>query len=437
MKGQSMNNMQSPPQLSSHRIGFVSTRFNSTDGVSLEARKWSKVLERLGQSVYYFAGQSDQPDEISFIVPEAHFLHADIQAIANISYRSPTRPPEITHRIHELRGYLKDRLYEFIKKFDIELLIAENALSIPLNIPLGLALAELIAETGIPVIGHHHDFFWERKRFLVNCIGDYLEMAFPPRLPSLHHVVINSLAATEMGRRRGINVSVIPNVMNFDNPPGPPDEYTSSLRADLGVDLDEHFFLQPTRPLQRKGIEYSIELIRRLGAKARLVISHAGGDEGNEYVEHVRVLAKLMDVRVNFVSDLIKTERGTTTDGHKIYTLEDVYRYADLVTLPSLLEGFGNAFLEAVYYHRPIFVNNYTIYSIDIKPKGFQNVEFTGFITDKTIKHVDKILSDRKFTEEMIEHNYELGKQFYSFTVLERQLQVLLHACFSREAWGW
>ena len=432
-----MNNMQSPPQLASHHIGFVSTRFNGTDGVSLETQKWAHVLERLGQSVYYFAGQSDQPEEISFIVPEAHFQHADVQAIANISYRSPTRPPEITRRIHELRGYLKDRLYEFIKKYDIELLIAENALSIPMNIPLGLALAELIAETGIPVIGHHHDFFWERKRFLVNCIGDYLEMAFPPRLPSIHHVVINSLAATEMGKRRGIDVSVIPNVMDFDNPPDPTDEYTESLRADLGVDPNEYFFLQPTRPLQRKGIEYAIELIRRLEARARLVISHAGGDEGNEYIEHVRTLAKLMDVRVNFVSDIISMERGTTGSGRKVYTLGDVYPYADLVTFPSLLEGFGNAFLEAVYYRRPIFMNNYTIYSIDIKPKGFQAVEFNGFITDETIRQVQKILSDRKFVEETTEHNYQLGKQFYSFTVLERQLHVLLHSCFSREEWGW
>jgi mannosylglucosylglycerate synthase len=430
-----MKNVQSPPYLSSHRIGFVSTRFDGTDGVSLETQKWAHVLKGLDQSVYYFAGQSDQPKEISFIVPEAHFLHADVQAIANVSYRSPTRPPETTHRIHELRSYLKDRLYEFIRKYDIELLIAENALSIPLNIPLGLALAELIVETGIPVIGHHHDFFWERKRFLVNCIGDYLEMAFPPRLPSIHHVVINSLAATEMGKRRGINVSVIPNVMDFDNPPDPRDEYTALLRADLGVDPDEHFFLQPTRPLQRKGIEYAIELIRRLEAEARLVISHAGGDEGGEYVQHVRTLAKLMDVRVNFVSDIIKTKRGTTKDGRKIYTLGDVYPYANLVTFPSLLEGFGNAFLETVYYRRPIFVNNYTIYSIDIKPKGFQAVEFNGFITDETITRVRKILNDPKLVEEMTEHNYNLGKQFYSFAILERHLQVLLHACFSREGW--
>jgi mannosylglucosylglycerate synthase len=426
-----MENMQSPSQ-SSHRIGFVSTRFDGTDGVSLETRKWAQVLEQMGQSVYYFAGISDQPAEVSFVVPEAHFLHKDVQTIANISYRSSTRPPEITQRIHELRSYLKDRLYAFIKQYDIELLIAENALSIPMNIPLGLALAELIAETGIPVIGHHHDFYWERKRFLVNCIGEYLEMAFPPRLPSIHHVVINSLAAAEMGKRRGINVSVIPNVMDFDNPPDPPDAYTESLRADLGVGSGEYLFLQPTRPLQRKGIEYAIELIRRLNADARLVISHAGGDEGDQYVEHTRTLANLMDVRVNFVSDIIQTERGTTRDGRRIYTLGDVYPFADLVTYPSLLEGFGNAFLEAVYYRRPIFMNNYTIYSIDIRPKGFQAVEFTGFVTDETVKHVQRVLGDREFAEEMTETNYKLGKQFYSFTVLEQQLRVLLHSCFSR-----
>ena len=395
---------------SGHRLGFVATRFDGTDGVSLETRKWAQLLERLGHNVSYFAGKSDRPEEISFVVPEAHFLHSDVQAISNISYRSSKRPPEITHRIHELRGYLKDRLYEFIKKYDVELLIVENALSVPMNIPLGLALAELIAETGIPVIGHHHDFFWERKRFLVNCIGDYLEMAFPPRLPSIHHVVINSLAATEMGKRRGINVSVIPNVMDFDNPPDPPDEYTESLRADLGVEPGESFFLQPTRPLQRKGIEYAVELIRRLGEKARLVISHASGDEGSEYIEHMRIFARLMDVPVNFVSDIISTERGRTKDGRKIYTLDDVYPSADLVTFPSLLEGFGNAFLEAVYYRRPIFINNYTIYSIDIKPKGFRAVEFTGFVAEETVKHVKKIITDPEFAKEMTEHNYKSGK---------------------------
>jgi glycosyltransferase involved in cell wall biosynthesis len=427
-----MINMQSP-HLTPHRIGFVSTRFAGTDGVSLETRKWAHVLKRLDQSLFYFAGKSDQPEEISFVVPEAHFLHPDVKKISDISYRSKTRPREMTRRIHELRSYLKDRLYEFIRKYEIELLVAENALSIPMNIPLGLALTEVISETGIPVIGHHHDFYWERKRFLVNCIGDYLEMAFPPRLPSIEHVVINSLAAAEMGKRRGIDITIIPNVMDYDNPPSPPDEYTASVRKDLGIEPGQYFFLQPTRPVQRKGIEYALELVRRLGENAKLVISHAGGDEGSEYEQHVKIIADLLEVQVNFVSDIIKPERGTTDDGRKIYSLEDVYSQADLITIPSLLEGFGNAFLEAVYFRRPIFINNYTIYAIDIRPKGFKAAEFTGFVNEKTIEHVRKILKDRSFTEEITEHNYQLAKKYYSYTVLEQQLQMLLHISLSRE----
>ncbi len=64
-------------------------------------------------------------------------------------------------------------------------MIVENALTIPINLPLGLALTEFIAETGYPVIAHHHDFYWERQRFLNNSVNDYLAAAFPPNLPSI------------------------------------------------------------------------------------------------------------------------------------------------------------------------------------------------------------------------------------------------------------
>src|SRR5574338_58872 len=228
-----------------HRIGFVSTRFSSTDGVSLETRKWAQVLTEKRQQLFYFAGLCDQPESISYVVPEAHFKDPEIEEISRVAYSSTSRPPQVSKRIHELRVYLKQHLCEFIKKFDIELLIVENALSIPMNIPLGLALTEVIAETSIPTIGHHHDFAWERKRFLSNCIGDYLEMAFPPKLASIHHVVINSLGGAQLWRRRGISTLIIPNVMDFDNPPGPPDDYIASLRADLNVGSDECMFRQP------------------------------------------------------------------------------------------------------------------------------------------------------------------------------------------------
>ncbi len=64
------------------RIGFVSTRFAGTDGVSLETAKWAEVLERMGHTCFYFAGQSDRPAERTRVVPEAFFGHEAIDAIS-------------------------------------------------------------------------------------------------------------------------------------------------------------------------------------------------------------------------------------------------------------------------------------------------------------------------------------------------------------------
>ena len=122
----------------------------------------------------------------------------DIYAIYTQAVSRPVRPRLVTQRIRELCELLKQHLYAFVRDFQIELLIVENALTIPMNIPLGLALTELIAETGLPTIAHHHDFYWERERFQVNCVADYLNAAFPPTLPSIRHVVINSIAAREL-----------------------------------------------------------------------------------------------------------------------------------------------------------------------------------------------------------------------------------------------
>ena len=205
------------------------------------------------------------------------------------------------------------------------------------------------------------------------------------------------------------------------------------MRADFGIQPGEYFFLQPTRVIQRKGIEHAIELVRQLGFPAKLVISHASGDEGTDYEQRVREYAHLLDVTVRFEAEQVQDERGTTKDGKKIYTLGDVYPHADLVTYPSTIEGFGNAFLEAVYYHRPILVNNYSIYEVDIKPKGFRAVWFDGYISSSTLKAVRDLLQNPAQTQEWAEENYELAKRYFSFTVLERRLQSILADCLGQQ----
>ena len=404
-------------------VGFISTRLAGTDGVSLETAKWAKVFESEGFSCFYFAGELDREPEFCYPVPEAHFTHPEIKDIYQKSFDVTVRERLISERIHKMVRVLKDHLYEFIDKFGIDLLIPQNALTIPLNIPLGIAITQVIMETGIPTVAHHHDFYWERDRFMTNAVWDYLQMAFPPHLPSIDHIVINSYADEQLSLRKGISATVIPNIMDFKNPPPPVDDYASDVRAALGIDEDELLVLQPTRVVARKGIEMAIELVHRLGMKAKLVISHASGDEGYDYEQRLREYSKLMDVNTIFVSDIINEERGTTKDGRKIYTLDDIYPHADLVTYPSTFEGFGNAFLEAVYFRKPIVVNEYSIYTKDIKPKGFDVIELPGYVTAEAVEKTQAFLKSPELVKKAADHNYEIGRRFFSFEVLDRQLK--------------
>ncbi len=411
--------------------GFISTRLAGTDGVSLETEKWADVFELEGFTCFYFAGELDRPAERCYMIPEAHFTHPDIKDVYLQSFDFTERDRAVSKKIYQIAIKLKDHLYEFVEKFDIHVIIPENVLTIPLNIPLGIALTEFIAETGIQTVAHHHDFYWERDRFMVNAVQDYLNMAFPPVLPSINHVVINSVADTQLSLRTGVSAHVSPNVMDFENPPPPPDDYTSDVRQALGLEDDELFILQPTRVVQRKGIEHAIEMAHRLGRKAKLVISHASGDEGHDYEQRLREYSKLMKVDTVFVSDIINEQRGYTGDGRKIYTLEDIYPYADLVTYPSTFEGFGNAFLEAIYFRKPIVVNAYSIYTKDIKPKGFSVIELDGFVTSKAVEKTKQILDNPDLCKKMVDHNYDLGLKYFSYSVLHRGLRNFM----SEQGW--
>jgi glycosyltransferase involved in cell wall biosynthesis len=411
------------------RIGFISTRLAGTDGVSLETIKWSNILTGLGHECFYFAGESDWPEERTHLAPEAHFDHPEIQALSTDLFDNYIRSPQTSQRVQVITNHLKEHLYKFVHSFDLDLLIAENALSIPMNVPLGLALTELIAETNIPTIGHHHDFAWERGRFKITAASDYQLGAFPPVLPSVHHVVINSYAARQLALRTGASALLIPNVMDFDSPPPEPDEYGDDLRPELGMAPNEYLVLQPTRIVPRKRIEHAIELVRRLDSKCTLVISHYSSDEGTAYKTYLRDYANLMGVRVLFATDRIAHHRGQTSDGRKIFALADVYQRANLVTYPSTVEGFGNAFLETIYYRRPIFMSTYEIFKTDIQPKGFKVIGFQDFITQDCVRHARDVLRDPDLAAEMADYNYELGRRHYSYRTLEKRLVALISEC--------
>ena len=413
------------------RVGFISTRFHGTDGVTLEARKWAQVLTGMGHSCYWMAGLLDAPAEISHEAPLAFFNHPEVADVQQRLFGVTMRSRATTNRIQALKELLKDELYRFIDKFRLEVLVPENILAIPMHVPLGLAMTEVIAETGLPTIAHHHDFAWERERFVVSAVNDCLRASFPGGLPGVEHVVINSMAQKELARRCSLSSVVIPNILDFETPPPGIDDYSRDLRREIGLRDDDFLILQPTRVVQRKGIEHAIELVRRLREpRAKLVISHTAGDEGDTYMAmlHDRIADAGIDVR--FIAERVGETRRVDAQGRKVYTLFDVYAHADLVTYPSQYEGFGNAFLEAVYFGKPVVVNTYAVYARDIDPLGFKTIEMSQLVTRETVEQVRTVLHDRALRENWAKINFALGLKYFSYAVARRKLAARLANLF-------
>ncbi len=411
----------------SKRVGFVSTRFAGTDGVSLESAKWAEVLWQDNHISHWYGGVLDRSRGVSMCIPETYFGHPENEWINERIWGHTHRSPEVTRRIHDLTEYIKGTLYDFVRESEVCVLVIQNALTIPMHLPLGLAITEFLAETTMPAIAHHHDFYWERSRFQVNNVPDFLDMAFPPRDIMLQHVVINQAAREELALRKGISSMLVPNVFDFDNPPEQVDEYSKDLRAEIGLTPDDKLILQPTRIVPRKGIEHSIALVKQFkDPRCKLVISHAAGDEGSDYPDQIAELAETEGVDLRFFGHRVGDRRHITGTGDKIYVLHDLYPHADLVLYPSIYEGFGNALLEAFYFKVPIVVNRYPVWVRDIEPKGFRVPVMDGFVNRSVVAESIRLLDDQQYCSEMVEYNYNLAKEYYGYPILRYCLQTLL-----------
>ena len=410
------------------RIGFLSTRLSGTDGVTLEVEKLAHVLRRMGHELFYCAGELGGYASQGLLVPLMHFNHPAIQALTSSAFDPAAGVPreQLLNQIESMAQEMRPPIEQFIRANRLDVLFLQNVLAIPMNIPLGVCLARIIEDLGVQTIAHHHDFYWERLRYQTSPVFDLLDTFFPADLPSIQHVTINSIAQKRLKARRGIDSLVIPNVHDFEKPAPGLDDYNRDFREHAGLREEEIFILQPTRVIQRKGIEMAIELVHRLDLPlAHLIITHSPSDEGLAYWRWLEREAQAMGVRMQLIDQVIGQERGMH-NGQKVFSLWDAYPHADLVTYPSLYEGFGNALLETIYFKRLAIVNRYPVYNADIGPLGFQFIELDGFVSDRAVAETRRLLADPAAVQAMVEKNYQLALEHFSYQTLEQKLQTLL-----------
>lgn len=406
--------------------GFISTRLAGVDGVSLETEKMVQIFEELGHQCFYCAGELQSDSRPGRLVPEMYFNHALAKKLHDEVFTNPSPSPQTIQEIYHSADSIRRELDMFIDEFQIDLLISQNASTIPMNLSLGLAIADVVKRRRIRTICHHHDFYWERDRFINNGIGDILQDAFPPDLEPITHLVINTPMQQRLRAFRGIEAIYLPNVFDFDNPPPPPDDYALSFRQEIGIKDDDLIVLQPTRIIRRKAIEKAIELMRKLDDdRLVLIITGYEGDEPGGYGDWLREEAERAGIRYQFIGEYVDAVRGTV-NGHRVYTLWDIYPQAHFITYPSVYEGFGNALIETLYFRKPLVVHTYPMYLSDIKPAGVRAVEFHHDITPDIIQQTRRIINDERLRDEITEHNYGVGLRHFSYRVLREKVALAL-----------
>ncbi|VAW43262.1 Glycosyltransferase [hydrothermal vent metagenome] len=402
-------------------IGFISTRLAGTDGVSLETAKLVDVVRQMAHNVFFCAGELDSHLQ-GLADPILHFEDKVAQELHHRAFAAQETAATLLPDIQQRAQALKRPLRHFLQQYAIDFVVVQNVFAIPMQLPLGLALTQLLAEFSLPALAHNHDFYWERPRYLHHNLSQFLDQYFPPILPKLRHAVINSLAQTALKQRRGIGSIIIPNVFDFRTSPPGIDDFNADFRQAIGLTKDDWFILQPTRVVPRKGIELSIELLHQLNdPRAKLIITHKAGDEGLDYLHKIEALAQAKGVDLRYVADQVDDRRGRR-NVRKIYSLWDSYPHADLVTYPSFIEGFGNALIETIYFKKPAVVNKYPVYIADIAPLGFQFAEIDGEIRPETVQTVRQWLEQPQTAVPITKQNYTLGAQHFSYATLAKIL---------------
>ena len=280
-------------------VAILSFRFGATDGVSVEARKWARILERLGFRTLTVAAEGSD------------------RLVAGLGITDGDGPPPD-------QGALGEALA------DADLVVVENLCSLPLNPAAARAVASCLR--GRPAILHHHDLAWQRPH-LAGLEG------FPPDDPAWRHVTINDLSRRQLAER-GITATTIPNGFDTD---APPDGDRPGTRARLGLADGARLLLHPTRAIPRKNVAGAIALAEGLGATYWLL----GPAEDGYGPELGRLLAAAS----------VPVIHG----GPAGISLADAYAAADAVALPSTWEGFGNATIESAVHRRPLAIGDYPV----------------------------------------------------------------------------
>jgi len=436
------------------KCAIVHYRAGRTDGVSLEIAKRKAALECEGYVVRLISGPISSGSD--FVIPELEFDSFAIRQIKENCFtyfnRCDLSETELMQQIDSVSLSIKKAFLDYCNDEKFDCLFLHNIFSHGRHIAAASAFSQIAEELKIPVIATHHDFYWERPEYqhaAYATVDEYLRKYLPPVADNISHICINSLAAKELELRTGVKAAVLGDLFDFDQPEWIADDFNMDLLKNACVRTDDIVVLQATRIVPRKAIEAAVDLVDKLQEKigklvgmtlyngkkitdqSRFVLLIAGYAEESSkgYLDQLKHYIYSKNVEVRFIGHIIGALRNDGSE--KRYSLADAYAICDFVTYPSIQEGWGNQFLEAVYAKKPIAVFEYPVFKADIKPEGYSYVSLGRKISrsegsnmlqlpDLVVEHacteiIDVLLN--KNTTNNVDKNYDIAKSHHSVQI--------------------
>jgi mannosylglucosylglycerate synthase len=453
--------------LKGKKILIIHFRVGKTDGVSIEIDSWKEILEKLGAEIKLCSGPVN--NGASYIIEELEQqLNPRIFALDEHAYGRSNNFQNEAEFVKELSKHqkiLKNKLIRVLNDFKPDHLIISNIFSVGEHFGAAAVFTEVLDELKIPTLAVHHDFHWEQCRYAkptYDFVSEQLESYFPPNRPWLKHACINQIAQESLLEKRGIESAIIYDTLDFKQTLWEKDKYNGDILSGLGIDKNDVIILQATRIVRRKNIEIAIDLVNLLSkpgyrkqlaektlyhnkqfdpVKNKIVFIAAGYAEqrDQEYLQKLMGYSAKKGVVAHFIADRIDSRRNKK-NSEKKYSLWDIYPYADFITYPSIYEGFGNQFLEAVFAGKLAAVFEYPVFKSDIKNKGFNYISLGDQIAyksdglseipketaDKAVKEIIYYLTHPEKYHQLTDENFILGDRYFSHEVAAQILTRLL-----------